>query len=303
VIDIALTKTLHSASGPLHLDIQATLEAGSFVTLFGPSGAGKTTILRMLAGLAEADSGRIVVNGATWLDSKTRVSLSPQKRPIGFVFQDYALFPNLSVRDNVAYAADKSDTRLVDELLELTGLAALHQRLPGMLSGGQKQRVALARAIARKPALLLLDEPLSALDAQLRSRLQDDLATLHQRFGVTTIMVSHDLGEVFKLSERVLRLEDGRIVQSGTPAEVFLQRRLAGKLNLRAQVLAIRHEEVVHIVSLLIGQDIVEVIASEEEVADLRLGDNISLSAKAFGSAIFRDDTAADARSNRATGM
>jgi molybdate transport system ATP-binding protein len=282
VIDIALTRTLHSASGPLQLDVQTSIEAGSFVTLFGPSGAGKTSILRMLAGLSNPDRGKIRVNGVTWFDSDKRINLSPQKRSIGFVFQDYALFPNLTVRENVAYAADKNEPRWVDELLGLAGLASLQHRLPGALSGGQKQRVALARAIARKPAILLLDEPLSALDIELRSQLQDDLARLHQRFGLTTLLVSHDVGEVFKLSQRVLRLEGGRIVQSGTPAAVFLQRRVAGKLNLRAQVLAVRHEEVVHIVSLLIGQDIIEVIASDDEVAGLRHGDFISVSAKAF---------------------
>jgi molybdate transport system ATP-binding protein len=282
VIEIALTRTLHSASGPLQLNVHTIIEAGTFVTLFGPSGAGKTSILRMLAGLTDADQGKICVNGVTWFDSDERINLPPQKRSIGFVFQDYALFPNLTVRENVAYAADKNEPRWVDELLGLVGLASLQHRLPSTLSGGQKQRVALARAIARKPAILLLDEPLSALDIELRSQLQDDLARLHQRFGLTTLLVSHDVGEVFKLSQRVLRLEGGRIVQSGTPAEVFLQRRVAGKLNLRAQVLAVRHEEVVHIVSLLIGQDIIEVIASDDEVAGLRHGDFISVSAKAF---------------------
>jgi molybdate transport system ATP-binding protein len=293
VIDIALNKLLHSASGPLQLDVQTTIDGGSFVTLFGPSGAGKTSILRMLAGLADPDGGRITVNGATWFDSDQRINLPPQKRSIGFVFQDYALFPNLSVRENVAYAANRNETAWVDELLDLASLAPLQDRLPGTLSGGQKQRVALARAIARKPAILLLDEPLSALDIELRSQLQDDLARLHQRFGLTTLLVSHDVGEVFKLSQRVLRLEGGRIIQSGTPTEVFLQRRLAGKLNMHAQVLAIRREEVVHIVSLLVGQDIVEVIATDDDVEGLRPGNNVSLSMKAFSSAIVRAFTVA----------
>jgi molybdate transport system ATP-binding protein len=135
----------------------------------------------------------------------------------------------------------------------------------------------------------LLDEPLSALDAQLRSQLQDDLARLHQRFGLTTLLVSHDIGEVFRLSRLVWQLDGGRIVQSGTPAEVFLQRRLAGKFNLRAQVLAIRREEVVHIVSLLIGQDVVEVIASDDEVRALQAGEAVSVSVKAFSPGIFKD--------------
>lgn len=288
MIDITLTKTLHGADGRLQLELQTSFGTGSFVTLFGPSGAGKTTVLRMLAGLTQPDSGKIVVGGVTWFDAATKIDLAPQQRSIGFVFQDYALFPNLSIRHNVAYGAIRGDAAWVEELLELTGLTALQNRLPGALSGGQKQRVALARALARKPTLLLLDEPLSALDADWRSQLQNDLALLHQRFGLTTILVSHDVGEVFKLSQRVLRLEQGRITQSGTPAEIFLQQRMTGTLNLRAQVLAIRREEVVYILSLLLGKDIIDVIATDDEIDGLRVGDIVSVSAKAFSPMVSR---------------
>lgn len=288
MIEIALAKTLQSAGGPLRLQVNIKVDQGDFITLFGPSGVGKTTILRMLAGLVQPDEGRIVVQGDTWFDAQRGICLPPQKRAIGFVFQDYALFPNLSVRDNIAYAVDKREQGWVDELLDLTGLARLQHRLPATLSGGQKQRVALARALARKPALLLLDEPLSALDSALRSQLQDELAALHKRFGLTTLLVTHDIGEVFRLSHKVLQLDAGRIVQSGTPAEVFLQRRLTGKLNLRAQVLAVRREEVVNIVSLLVGQDVIEVIASDEEVAGLREGDMVSMAAKAVSPYLFK---------------
>jgi molybdate transport system ATP-binding protein len=292
LIDIALRKTLESAAGPLQLEVEASIEAGEFITLFGPSGAGKTTILRMLAGLTEPDHGKIVVDGNTWFDAAKKINLPPQRRSIGFVFQDYALFPNFSVRDNVAYAAAKSDHAWVDALLELTGLGVLQNRLPGTLSGGQKQRVAVARALAKKPALLLLDEPLSALDADLRSQLQDELGYVHRELGLTTLLVSHDVGEVFKLSQRVLRLDHGRIIQSGTPAEIFLQQRVAGKLNLRAQVLAIRREEVVYILSLLLGQEIVEVIATDDEVEGLKVGDIVSLSAKAFSAMVKNNKSA-----------
>jgi molybdate transport system ATP-binding protein len=282
MIEFSLGMQLGSASGPVQLDVDAHIESKSFVTLFGPSGAGKTTILRMLAGLMQPQRGRIVVDGVTWFDAERRIHLPPQQRAIGFVFQDYALFPNLTVRENIAYAVPREDRRWVDELLELTGLHMLHDRMPSTLSGGQKQRVALARAIARKPALLLLDEALSALDLSLRSQLQDELASLHRRFGLTTIMVSHELGEVFKLSEKVLRLEGGRIVESGSPREVFLQKRLSGRLNLHAQVLDIRQEDVVYIVSLLIGQEVIDVVASEDEVTHLRRGDNVSVAARAI---------------------
>jgi molybdate transport system ATP-binding protein len=290
MIEVDIVKILHSAAGPLRLELRTEIESTSFVTLFGPSGAGKTTILRMLAGLIEPDSGSIVVDGKVWFDAQRRINVPPQQRSIGFVFQDYALFPNLSVRDNIAYAVPKGDSGWVDELLALADLLQLQDRPPATLSGGQRQRVALARALARRPSLLLLDEPLSALDASMRLQLQDELARLHQRFGLTTLLVSHDIGEVFRLSRRVLQLADGRIVQSGTPADVFLQKRMAGKFNLRAQVLALRREEVVHIVSLLIGQEIVEVIASDDEAVQLQPGDTVSVSSKAFSPMLFRNE-------------
>jgi len=282
VIEFSLARMLDSASGPLQLEAGARIDMGNFVTLFGPSGAGKTTILRMLAGLTEPERGRIVVDGAVWFDAERRINLRTQQREIGFVFQDYALFPNLTVRENIAYAVPRHEGHWVDELLDLAGLANLASRLPSTLSGGQRQRVALARAIARKPKLLLLDEPLSALDLSLRHQLQDELAALHRRFGLTTLMVSHELGEVFKLSEKVLRLEAGRITASGTPAEVFLQKRMSGRLNLHAQVLDIRQEEVVYIVSLLIGQEVIDVVASEDEIAGLKAGDSVSMAARAI---------------------
>ena len=290
MIEIALGKTLTGASGKFELNIETCLDSSSFVALFGASGVGKTSLLRMLAGLDQPDHGRIAVNGEAWFDSATAIALAPQKRSIGFVSQDYALFPNMTVRENIAYATGGNDKAWVDELLDLTSLTKLDDRLPRTLSGGQKQRVALARAIARKPRLLLLDEPLSALDPELRTRLQDDLRSLHARFGLTTLLVSHDIGEVFKLAQRVLVLDAGRIVRAGTPSEVFLQQRLSGKLNLHAQVLAVRCEEVVHIVSLLVGQDIVEVIASDDEVAGLQPGDAVTVSTKAFSPFLFRKD-------------
>lgn len=287
-IEFALRKTLHGVGEEMRFDAAATIAAGSFTTLFGPSGAGKTTLLRMLAGLTRPDSGRIAVDGESWFDAERGVNLSPQQRSIGFVFQDYALFPNLTVRENIAYAVGKGEAAWVDELLGLIGLRDLSARMPQSLSGGQKQRVALARAIARKPKLLLLDEPLSALDAGMRGQLQSQIADIHRRFGLTTILVSHDLGEVFKLSQSVLRIDGGAIVQRGTPAELFLQQRLGGKINLRAQVLAIRREDVVYVVSLLLGQDVVEVIATDEDMASVQVGDFVEVAAKAFSPMLFK---------------
>ncbi len=289
MLELDLQKQLNSASGTVQLDVQIRIEAQAFITLFGPSGAGKTTLLRMLAGLTKPDHGQLLIDGVPWFDSAKKIDLPPQQRSIGLVFQDYALFPNMSVHANVAYAAHKGQADWIKRLLSMTGLTQLQDRLPATLSGGQKQRVALARALARKPRLLLLDEPLSALDGQLRAQLQDELLELHQECGLTTVLVSHDIGEVFKLSSQVHQLEQGKIFRSGTPSEVFLQQRLSGKLNLNAQVLAIRKEEVIYVLSILIAQDIIEIIATADEVAGLKVGDQISISTKAFSPLIFRN--------------
>lgn len=291
MLELSLQKQLHSAYGEIRLDVQMHLESHTFSTLFGPSGAGKTTILRMLAGLTQPDYGSIIVDGAVWFDCGkvgTKINLPPQQRSIAYVFQDYALFPNLTVRGNVAYGVAKEQFAWVDRLLSITGLAELHDRTPETLSGGQKQRVALARALARKPKLLLLDEPLSALDGPMRAQLQDEILCLHHEFGLTTLLVSHDVGEVFKLSQKVIQLDKGKVILSGTPAEVFLRQRVQGKLNLRAQVLSIQREEVIYVLSLLIGQDIVEIIAAENEVVGLKVGDLISIATKAFSPLVFR---------------
>ncbi len=288
MIEFEFKARLHGSVGPMEFDAAGQLQAGEFAALFGSSGAGKTTLLRFLAGLSRPRSGRLVVDGVTWFDSASNVDLPPQRRAIGFVFQDHALFPNLTVRQNVAYAVAKGEDAWLDELIGASGLAALQERLPDTLSGGQKQRVALVRALVRKPRLLLLDEPLSALDMSMRLQLQDELRNLHRRFGLTTLMVSHDIGEVFKLAHQVLRIEHGRIVQLGTPAALFLHKEAAGRLNLQAQVLEIRREDVVYSLSLLIGNDIVDVIASAEEAAQLRVGETISLAAKSFNPLLFR---------------
>lgn len=222
MISFSLHKVLHTAAGEMPLEVAARIESGQFVTLYGVSGAGKTSILRMLAGFMKPDNGFIQVNNAVWFDAAGKTDLAPQQRSTGFVFQDYALFPNMNVRENISFALRKNESRqIVDELLDVTGLSNLAERKIQALSGGQQQRVALARAIAKKPSILLLDEPLSAIDTAMRLQLQDTLLAIHKRYALTTILVSHNADEIIKLSDVVIHLEQGRFQQQAAPVAFF----------------------------------------------------------------------------------
>ncbi|OMP75654.1 ABC transporter ATP-binding protein [[Flexibacter] sp. ATCC 35208] len=222
MVKVSLQKHLHTADGELLLHLDMALEKGEFVSLYGPSGAGKTSILRMLAGFMQPDRGSVSVEGALWFDSSRKINVRPQRRNAGMVFQDYALFPNMTVQENIAFALKKNEsTGIVDELLEVTGLTKLALRKPQALSGGQKQRVALARAIAQRPKLLLLDEPLSAIDRELRLSLQETLQEVHRKYHLTTIMVSHDVEEIVKLSDKVIHIANGGGVEYASPAAFF----------------------------------------------------------------------------------
>jgi putative spermidine/putrescine transport system ATP-binding protein len=209
--------------GHLAVDhISVNIRAGEFFCLVGPSGCGKTTTLGLIAGHISPDSGSIRLGQRVLTDEP------PNKRGIGFVFQDYALFPHMSVHENVVYGlkARKVPKDIVRrrgaELLELVGLPHLGDRLPGQLSGGQRQRVAVARALAIEPALLLLDEPLSNLDAQIRKSMQDELRRLHDEVGRTTIMVTHDQEEAFAVADRIAVMRNGTIEQVGSPRAVYV---------------------------------------------------------------------------------
>lgn len=283
MIAIDIRKKLLSAQGEFVLDVQVQVEPGEFISLFGQSGAGKTTLLRCLAGLERPDSGRITVNDEVWFDSSKGIMRPAKQRRVGYMFQDYALFPNMSVRGNLEFAqrAD-GDKRRVDELIELMGMGELQQRKPATLSGGQKQRVALARALVMEPKMLLLDEPFSALDHATSVRLQDEVLRLQRHFGLTTAMVSHDISEVYKLSQRVLVIEGGKVARLGTPADVFKAGLGGGKFSFAGEVLAIESADVVFAVTLLVGNQVVRVIATAEEVKNLQQGDRVMMMSKAF---------------------
>ena len=197
------------------------------VALFGPSGAGKSLTLQCLAGLVRPDSGTIVVNGIEFFSSERQINLPPQARRLGYVFQGYALFPHLTVAENVGFGLRNRPRlerqRRIDEMIERLGLAGLEGRYPQRLSGGQQQRVALGRALAVDPDLLLLDEPLSALDVPLRRQLRDELGALVREWGKATVLVTHDLAEAYQLADRVVVYEAGRVIQAAPKSELLWQ--------------------------------------------------------------------------------
>lgn len=283
VIDIDIEKLMHTTNGPMTLAIRTSIRLGELIALFGQSGAGKTTLLRILSGLVTPDKGQIRFRDEVWFDSEKRINVPPQQRNISLMFQDYALFPNMNVEQNIQFAQTEKNQQKVLELIELLGLTELRKRRPSTLSGGQKQRVALARALARKPQLLLLDEPLSALDAEMRSSLQDEIVKVHQLAGVTTIMVSHDLSEVFRLASQVLYIENGTITRSGKPEEVFSDNSISGKVQITGTIAKIDRHEVINIVTVITGNNqIIRVIAFESDLETLKTGDQVMVYSKAF---------------------
>jgi putative spermidine/putrescine transport system ATP-binding protein len=201
--------------------VDLAFNKGEFVSLLGPSGCGKTTILRMIAGFETPTSGTILVDG------KDITGLPPNRRKIGMVFQAYALFPNMNVGDNIGFGlkiagmprAERNER--VEEMLKLIGLAGYGKRFPFELSGGQQQRVALARAIAPQPSMLLLDEPLSALDAKVRVRLREEIRAIQRELGITTVFVTHDQEEALSISDRIVVMNAGNVEQFGTPFEIY----------------------------------------------------------------------------------
>lgn len=211
---------LKDSQRSFHLEVDLQLYQKELLALTGPSGSGKTTILRILAGLEKRAKGRLMVQGELWQDSSQGIFLAPQQRSIGVVFQDYALFPNMSVVQNLLFALPKTENHtLIEELLEVMDLQDLKTAYPRELSGGQQQRVALARALVRRPKLLLLDEPLSALDTQMREHLQGFIRLLHERYALTTLLISHHPEEIQRLADRVIVLEKGKIIDENLTQE------------------------------------------------------------------------------------
>lgn len=283
MIKLNIKKTLNTADGKIDLVVDKQINDGEFLTLFGKSGSGKTTLLRIIAGLETPQSGQIIVSDEIWFDSQKKINLPPQMRNVGFVFQDYALFPNMTVRGNLEFALkNQNDKNKVNEILEIMEIENLAQMKPENLSGGQKQRVAVARTLMTNPKILLLDEPLSALDSAMRLKLQDELANVHKRFGITSVLVSHDISEVFRLSNRVFKIALGQITHDGTPSEVFANQNISGKFKIIGEVLSIKKSDILFIVEILAHNEIIKVTAVKSEIENIKIGDKILVSSKAF---------------------
>ena len=278
MIEISCKKELNGGDGKFMLEAELAFESGEFVALYGASGGGKTTILRLIAGFETPQSGFIKVGDKIFFDDK--INLAPQKRNIGFLFQDYALFENMNVFKNLLFAKD--DISLANKLLDICGLTSLKNAKISTLSGGQKQRVALARAVMRRPEILLLDEPLSALDNAMREKLQNYLLALHDEFKMSIVLVSHDIAEIYKLCNKVFVLENGRISRSGTASEIFLKTAGSQKIAFNAKILEIKKCDAIFVANVLINRQICEVVLSSNEAMNLKAGDMVVVSTKAF---------------------
>ena len=225
---MALLVDIEKTLGSFHLQVQ--LEAGDEVLgLCGNSGCGKSLTLRCIAGVEKPDRGRIILNGVTLFDSDKHINLSPQKRRTGLLFQNYALFPNMTVRQNIRtgtlrnHRTEEERNRKVADIMENFGLSDLAGHYPRQLSGGQQQRTALARILVSEPQILMLDEPFSALDSELKFHLEAEVREVIRRFGKTAILVSHDRGEAYRLSDRIAMMRDGRAEKILSKEEWLLQ--------------------------------------------------------------------------------
>ena len=289
MIELSLKKELRSASGAMLLDLELMVGDGDLLTLYGRSGAGKTSLLMMLSGLMRPDRGRIVVRGKVWTDTEKGIHLKPQQRNVGMVFQDYALFPNMTVRENMTYALrDPGQDREISHLVEIMDLGDLQDRRPDTLSGGQKQRVALARALVNKPDLLLLDEPLSALDPEMRGRLQHYILEVHREYGLTTLLVSHDVTEIIRMSDYVVEMDRGQILRRAAPGEIFTSEKLNAKFQFTGEVMKMTRQDFIVIVTVLVGRELVKVVANDSEVEGMQVGDRVLIASKAFNPVIHK---------------
>jgi len=278
MIEVKLKKSFVNGNETFQLDLDFKIKQGSLTAISGISGAGKTTLLRMIAGLEKPDAGTLSVNGNTWYSDEQKVDLKPQKRQVGMVFQEAALFPNMTVLENLHYTSNNN----LDKIIQLTDIKDLKDRNITTLSGGQKQRVALARALAQQPEILLLDEPLSALDNTTRYALQQTLISVHKELGLTTLMVTHDQSEILRLADHMIYIEDGRITKAGEPIPLISGNQLSGKFQFQGDLIELKQEGILFIASVLIGNQVIQVVLDGIESEALEIGDKVVVASKAF---------------------
>lgn len=283
MIRIEVAKELEMAEGREALYFCQEIQTHELLALFGQSGSGKTSVLRMLAGLMKPDEGRIEVDGEIWFDSKAGIWLAPERRDLGYVFQEYALFPHLSVEENIAYGMkERGRTDILEEMLAAIDLKNLRDAKPFRLSGGQAQRVALARALVRAPKLFLLDEAFAALDHAMRLRLQKLLAKWHREYKATTLLVSHDVGEVVRLADRVIMLSRGRQIAEGKPLEILGHKNMAGNEGIPGEVLRIQLKGEFAEVYVAIHGSVLKFHWLRSRLDEMESGDGILLKASDF---------------------
>ena len=269
------------------LDVTFDLNKGELLSIYGESGAGKTTILRLIAGLDAMHNGHLKNNDTIWFDSSKQINLKPQLRKVGFVFQDNSLFPNMTVLENLEFALKKGQSKsIVFELISSFGIEDLVNRNITSLSGGQQQKVALARVIVQKPSILLLDEPLSAIDDENRHILQDLLLKIHHQYELTTILVSHNVSEIFKLSNKVLKIKAGKIEKSGTPKEIFTSNTNSNQITLIGTVLDLEYINKVYTILIQSNNGIVKQVVSKVEFSQYKIGELIEISLSGFQTSI-----------------
>ncbi len=282
MIDIEIKKKLRGQDGEFVLECRIQNDSNELISVFGVSGSGKSTLLKMIAGLENPDSGHIRVGGESWFDSAKNINLAPQKRGTGFVFQEYTLFPHMSVMENILFAQSQKDIDKARQLLQLTELSELADIYPDTLSGGQKQRVAIARAIAREPKIMLLDEPFSALDIVVKRKLHDELIRLKSSLNIPVMFVSHDKEEVFRLSDKVAMIKNGKILSLTTANEAFFDSKISSKFSFFGTILSIKKIDIAYMAYISVGGQIVQVLLSSADMEEFCVGDEVQVGVKAF---------------------
>ena len=274
MLKASLYKHIETADGKIELSVELTLKQGEITSIYGDSGVGKTMILRMLAGLDSPDRGTIQHNDKFWFDGQAKSNVPLEKRKVAFVFQDYGLFPNMSIEGNLKFATPKGDESLVYTYMDAFGLTSLKDRKPMQLSGGQKQRTAIARSLICKPEVLLLDEPFTALDKQKSAVVRKQIKQYTKEHNCVTILVTHDLAATLKMSSYIYEIKNGKVAREGTFEEVFLggsQNEWGGFHGVIADK---KHQEGREWVLVLVNEQILEISLNGE---DLEIGDEVYL--------------------------